>query len=32
LEKLAEGVRDKSDYPDIVVARADIVDIERRLA
>ncbi len=32
LEKLADSLRDKPDYPDIALARADIADLERRLA
>jgi tetratricopeptide (TPR) repeat protein len=30
-EKLVDSVRDKPDYPDIALVRADIADIERRL-
>jgi tetratricopeptide (TPR) repeat protein len=32
LARLAESLRDKPDYPDIALARADIADLERRLA
>jgi hypothetical protein len=31
-ERLAASVRDKPDYPDMVLAKADMADPERRLA